>query len=139
MIRRPPRPTRTNTLFPYTTLFPSGDYAWLAILAGANTVISLYYYLRVIGPMYLRPAEGRVHSLGLWTTSATWLGTVAILAIGLGAEAGLSAFAVAPLLPYRSGQQPALQPHLSHRAIAVANVTYAHKNSPKSVVPTKTQ
>src|SRR3546814_6765531 len=24
MIRRPPRPTRTNTLFPYTTLFRSG-------------------------------------------------------------------------------------------------------------------
>src|SRR3546814_6181133 len=45
-----------------------GDYAWLAILAVANTVISLSYYLRVIGPMYLRPAEGRVHSLGLWTT-----------------------------------------------------------------------
>src|SRR3546814_12507628 len=25
MIRRPPRPTRTDTLFPYTTLFRSGD------------------------------------------------------------------------------------------------------------------
>src|SRR3546814_3618518 len=80
MIRRPPRSTRTHTPFPYTTLFRSipplagfvgkltlfratieGDYAWLAILAVANTVISLYYYLRVIGPMYLRPAEGRVH------------------------------------------------------------------------------
>src|SRR3546814_16682516 len=27
MIRRPPRPTRTDTLFPYTTLFRSGDLA----------------------------------------------------------------------------------------------------------------
>src|SRR3546814_19170925 len=27
MIRRPPRSTRTDTLFPYTTLFRSGDYA----------------------------------------------------------------------------------------------------------------
>src|SRR3546814_7506081 len=27
MIRRPPRPTRTDTLFPYTTLFRSGRHA----------------------------------------------------------------------------------------------------------------
>src|SRR3546814_2245356 len=27
MIRRPPRSTRTDTLFPYTTLFRSGGYA----------------------------------------------------------------------------------------------------------------
>src|SRR3546814_2873829 len=29
MIRRPPRSTRTDTLFPYTTLFQSGDRAGL--------------------------------------------------------------------------------------------------------------
>src|SRR3546814_7965227 len=28
MIRRPPRSTRTDTLFPYTTLFRSQDYRW---------------------------------------------------------------------------------------------------------------
>src|SRR3546814_11826500 len=28
MIRRPPRSTRTDTLFPYTTLFRSLNYAW---------------------------------------------------------------------------------------------------------------
>src|SRR3546814_6830714 len=27
MIRRPPRSTRTDTLFPYTTLFRSGDFS----------------------------------------------------------------------------------------------------------------
>src|SRR3546814_5799272 len=33
MIRRPPRSTRTDTLFPYTTLFRSGDLAlYLAAL-----------------------------------------------------------------------------------------------------------
>src|SRR3546814_12153900 len=31
MIRRPPRSTRTDTLFPYTTLFRSADYAAHAI------------------------------------------------------------------------------------------------------------
>src|SRR3546814_7110418 len=30
MIRRPPRSTRTDTLFPYTTLFRSVGLAWLA-------------------------------------------------------------------------------------------------------------
>src|SRR3546814_4498372 len=29
MIRRPPRSTRTDTLFPYTTLFRSKDILWL--------------------------------------------------------------------------------------------------------------
>src|SRR3546814_2545969 len=29
MIRRPPRSTRTDTLFPYTTLFRSADRRWL--------------------------------------------------------------------------------------------------------------
>src|SRR3546814_1507354 len=28
MIRRPPRSTRTDTLFPYTTLFRSGDHGF---------------------------------------------------------------------------------------------------------------
>src|SRR3546814_19298254 len=28
MIRRPPRSTRTDTLFPYTTLFRAGQYAY---------------------------------------------------------------------------------------------------------------
>src|SRR3546814_14967336 len=32
MIRRPPRSTRTDTLFPYTTLFRSPDYEFWIIL-----------------------------------------------------------------------------------------------------------
>src|SRR3546814_2399059 len=34
MIRRPPRSTRTDTLFPYTTLFRSGEYVMNRPLAG---------------------------------------------------------------------------------------------------------
>src|SRR3546814_13723792 len=34
MIRRPPRSTRTDTLFPYTTLFRSADHRLLAATAG---------------------------------------------------------------------------------------------------------
>src|SRR3546814_19968387 len=38
MIRRPPRSTRTDTLFPYTTLFRSAD-AQRAYLAGMQRVL----------------------------------------------------------------------------------------------------
>src|SRR3546814_17697381 len=34
MIRRPPRSTRTDTLFPYTTLFRSGDRSRLQAFEG---------------------------------------------------------------------------------------------------------
>src|SRR3546814_19900098 len=37
MIRRPPRSTRTDTLFPYTTLFRSIDYSRYARRAGADS------------------------------------------------------------------------------------------------------
>src|SRR3546814_5797316 len=37
MIRRPPRSTRTDTLFPYTTLFRSGILVQAEIERGANT------------------------------------------------------------------------------------------------------
>src|SRR3546814_8119968 len=33
MIRRPPRSTRTDTLFPYTTLFRSAHFSWLFVKA----------------------------------------------------------------------------------------------------------
>src|SRR3546814_12840159 len=35
MLRRPPRPTRTDTLFPYTTLFRSGAGSRLALARDA--------------------------------------------------------------------------------------------------------
>src|SRR3546814_8501846 len=41
MIRRPPRSTRTDTLFPYTTLFRSRHIAWIignALAKGLSTV-----------------------------------------------------------------------------------------------------
>src|SRR3546814_9272820 len=38
MIRRPPRSTRTDTLFPYTTLFRSGPGEGLARFIGSHSV-----------------------------------------------------------------------------------------------------
>src|SRR3546814_18382067 len=40
MIRRPPRSTRTDTLFPYTTLFRS---AYLAVHRGSQPQLLVYY------------------------------------------------------------------------------------------------
>src|SRR3546814_5144839 len=37
MIRRPPRSTRTDTLFPYTTLFRSAATVWLRV---GNTLVT---------------------------------------------------------------------------------------------------
>src|SRR3546814_20656215 len=37
MIRRPPRSTRTDTLFPYTTLFRSSEARESAFIPGSNT------------------------------------------------------------------------------------------------------
>src|SRR3546814_13164125 len=42
MIRRPPRSTRTDTLFPYTTLFRSSDVGAYAIARGSLAVSSNY-------------------------------------------------------------------------------------------------
>src|SRR3546814_1057734 len=51
MIRRPPRSTRTDTLFPYTTLFRSVDEAGRGPLAGPVAVAAV-----VLDP--LRPING---------------------------------------------------------------------------------
>src|SRR3546814_14053350 len=41
MIRRPPRSTRTDTLFPYTTLFRSGYMVWCALAyAGVGSTLT---------------------------------------------------------------------------------------------------
>src|SRR3546814_7415303 len=41
MIRRPPRSTRTDTLFPYTTLFRSGAKGFAASLAHAGYTLAV--------------------------------------------------------------------------------------------------
>src|SRR3546814_17755139 len=72
MIRRPPRSTRTDTLFPYTTLFRStpasakvaastlpalalfgGLLAALAIFTAADRWLALYFVVGAIGALLL--------------------------------------------------------------------------------------
>jgi NADH-quinone oxidoreductase subunit N len=46
-----------------------GGYTWLAVVAIINSVLSLFYYLRVIGPMVFSAPEGEVADLG-WSSAA---------------------------------------------------------------------
>ncbi len=78
-----------------------GGYAWLAVLAAANTVGSLFYYLRVIGPMYFDPAtdQAPVPVLGRWAGVAASIALAAVIGVGLLAEPLLDALESARLLP----------------------------------------
>jgi len=77
-----------------------GGYGWLAIVAIANTVASLFYYLRVIGPLSFGEAKGaRPQILGGWSSACMSVGGFLVLTIGLGAGVLLAALERATLLP----------------------------------------
>src|SRR3546814_1894708 len=59
MIRRPPRSTRTDTLFPYTTLFRSAAVHWEGFPVGAEAYSSFNANLSA-GLSSLRRADTRV-------------------------------------------------------------------------------
>jgi len=64
-----------------------GGYAWLAFAAAANTVVSLFYYLRIVASMMFANSRPVVHVLpGQWTRITMVIAGLLILAIGLGAE-----------------------------------------------------
>ncbi len=84
------------------TLFTAaidGGYAWLAGVAVANTVISLFYYLRVIGPMYFEPTPGPIPVLGRWAAVSAGVATVGVVAVGILAEFALSRLNASDFLP----------------------------------------
>src|SRR3546814_9968219 len=60
MIRRPPRSTRTDTLFPYTTLFRSDDYPARAMREGREGTTGFRVTVN---------AEGRVASCDITSSS----------------------------------------------------------------------
>ncbi|MEO8311550.1 MAG: NADH-quinone oxidoreductase subunit N [Caldimonas sp.] len=74
-------------------------YTALAIFAVLNTVVSLFYYLRVLAPMYFSKPEGTVEQLGGSVGAAVSFAALAVVGIGLGAGALLARFDTVTLLP----------------------------------------
>src|SRR3546814_5834589 len=62
IIRRPPISTRTDTLFPYTTLFRSLAHWWPFAPAGPGCVLPDRAYWRKSGAAGLRPPRRRARS-----------------------------------------------------------------------------
>jgi NADH-quinone oxidoreductase subunit N len=60
------------------------DLVWLAIVGVLNTVISAYYYLRVVSHMYLAPAprEGDIVP-GAWLATALGVAALGVLVVGI--------------------------------------------------------
>src|SRR3546814_5048055 len=71
MIRRPPRSTRTDTLFPYTTLFRSA--------VDANIFID---HVRIVG--------GDLHHRALYKTDVCYHRLICALTVGLGIEIAIA-------------------------------------------------
>src|SRR3546814_512460 len=67
MIRRPPRSTRTDTLFPYTTLFRS----WIAVAAGALGAMLATLDISIVNSA-LPVIQGEIGASG---TEGTWIAT----------------------------------------------------------------
>lgn len=84
------------------TLFAAtidAGYVWLAVLAVVNTVVSLFYYLRVLGPAYFVEAGGPVPVLGRWARTSTLVAGAGVIVLGVAAGPILDAFSTATLLP----------------------------------------
>lgn len=82
----------------FTATIEAG-YGWLAVAAVVNTVISLFYYLRVLGPACLGEPRGAVPVLGRWSAGGVTLATTGTLAAGLLAGLLLGSVQSGILLP----------------------------------------
>ena len=74
-------------------------YTALAIAAVLNTVVSLFYYLRVLAPMYFLKPEGAMAQFGGSVGAAVAFSALAVTGIGLGAGVLLTRIGMATLLP----------------------------------------
>lgn len=65
-------------------------YGWLAVVAAINTVVSLFYYLRVIAMTMFQPRVGEVHVLGSASKLAMLASVALLIVASLGVEGGLA-------------------------------------------------
>lgn len=62
-----------------------GGYGWLVVVAAVNTVISLFYYLRWVGPAFHAGGPGTAAAPEPWSRAAALTAAAASIAVGLGA------------------------------------------------------
>lgn len=74
-------------------------YAWLAVVAVINSVISLAYYARILAPMYFEPRAEPRALLGGGAGPAAIAAAVALLAVGIFAQALVGVMLPLELLP----------------------------------------
>ncbi|MDQ3964344.1 MAG: NADH-quinone oxidoreductase subunit N [Actinomycetota bacterium] len=75
------------------------NYEWLAVVAAINTVVSIFYYARVMAPAYFEDVPAPVPVLGRWAAAATYALASAVIAAGVVAEPMLDALRAALLVP----------------------------------------
>lgn len=73
-------------------------YTWLAVVAAINTVISIFYYVRVLAPAYFGGPAGPVPVLGRTAAWATVASAGSLFVIGIAAEPFMAALKAAALL-----------------------------------------
>jgi NADH-quinone oxidoreductase subunit N len=88
LVGTPPTAVFLGKLTVFTAAW-DGGFWWLTVLAAVNTVISLFYYLRWIGPAF-RAASPNTPGAGAfparpWASTTAVAGAGALLAIGIGA------------------------------------------------------
>ncbi|GHB09761.1 NADH-quinone oxidoreductase subunit N [Modicisalibacter luteus] len=73
----------------------AAGYAWLAVVAVINTVLSLFYYLRVIAAMAFQPGQAEIPTLGRSSALAMLISAILLLVTSLGVQGGM---AMSPML-----------------------------------------
>src|SRR3546814_4469856 len=155
MIRRPPRSTRTNTLFPYSTLFRSVGWEWIFFIkvpVAAAGGLAVLYFLRGqpdptapavidkiglvllilwVGALQIMLDEGRNHD---WFAASEIRWLAAIAAVGF----------VAFLIWELTDKNPIVDLRIfRHRGFVAASVTYTvafgarseeHTSEPQSLM-----
>lgn len=74
-------------------------YTWLSVVAVANTIVSIFYYARVLAPMYFGDLAEPIPVLGRWAATATYACAVTVVAAGIVAEPLVRAFMSARIVP----------------------------------------
>ena len=94
----PPLAGFVGKLALFVTTIESG-YAWLAVVALVNTVVSLVYYLHVLAPVYFAEPARPMHTLGYWAAVSVFLCASFTLALGGLADPLWRMLSQATLLP----------------------------------------